>query len=259
MEIQKSKGIVLSSRQIGEADYSCTIFTKEFGKRDFIFKGLQKSKKRPQIVSEPGTTANIIYYFHDEKTSYIVNEYNIIKHNINIRNDLKKIYLLYFLLALIEKTTGYNDRNNSIYELTSAGVDNISKTNFTEHLSVFFSLHLLRLQGILPDFKKCKICDKINYNGFFIDTADFHPVCGRCAGSVKSKTVSFNKITKEYIFQSLNKKFGSIDHSSFGSTNLLTFLFSLTLFIENYYHVEIKPKGLLLAELSEKSSCVLQL
>ncbi len=250
MEIQKSTGLVLSSRHIGEADFFCTMYTKEFGKRDFVFKGLKKSRKRPQIISEPGTTANLVYYFHDNKISYIVNEYNIIKHNINIRNDLKTIYLLYYVLSLIEKTTGYNDKNKSIFELAAAGIDNIAGTDFPEHFSVFFALHLLKLHGILPDFTKCKICDKTGYTGFIIDTMDFHPVCSKCAGTIKNKTISFNKTVKEFIFQSLAKKFTSIDHSLYPSIHILDLLFAITLFIENYYHVEIKPKDLLIAELS---------
>ncbi len=251
MEIQKATGIVLSSRQFGESDYLCTVYTKEFGKRDFVFKGLQKSRRRPQIISEPGTIADVVYYFHDDKMSYIVNEYNIIKHNIGIRNDLRKIYLLYFVLALIEKTTGYNDRNKSLFELIAAGIDNIPGTEFYEHFSVFFSLHLLKLHGILPDFQKCKICSKIDYNGFHLDTLDFHPVCGKCVGTIKSKTVLFSKITREFIFQSMKNKFTSIDHSFFPSQNILDLLFSITLFIESYYHVEIKPKSLLMSELSQ--------
>jgi DNA repair protein RecO len=251
MEIQKSTGLVLSSRQTGEADFFCTMYTKEFGKRDFVFKGLQKSRKRSQIISEPGTTANLVYYFHDNKISYIVNEYNVIKHNINIRNNLKTIYLLYYVLALIEKTTGYNDKNKSVFELAAAGIDNIAGTGFPEHFSVFFALHLLKLHGILPDFSRCKICDKTGYHGFIIDTMDFHPVCSKCVGAIKTKTISLDKTAKEFIFQSLKKKFASIDHSLYPSNYILDLLFAITLFIENYYHVEIKPKQLLINELSK--------
>ncbi len=251
MEIQKSTGVVLSSRRIGEADFFCTMFTKEFGKRDFVFKGLRKSRKRPQIVSEPGTCANLIYYFHDDKISYIVNEYNVVKHNINIRNDLKSIYMLYYVLALIEKTTGYNDKNKSIFEFAEAGIDNIAGTDFPEHFSAFFALHLLRLHGILPDFGRCKICGRSQYRGFIIDTADFHPVCTECAGAIKSKTILLHKTAKEFIFQSIKNKFTSIDHSLYPSNYILDLLFAITLFIENYYHVDIKPMQLLINELSE--------
>ena len=248
MEIQKSTGVVLSSRQVGEADFFCTMFTKEFGKRDFVFKGLQKSKKRPQIVSEPGTTANLIYYFHDQKISYIVNEYNIIKHDINIRNNLKTIYLLYYVLSLIEKTTGYNDINKSVFELTAAGIDNIAGTEHPEHFSVFFALHLLRLHGILPDFNACKICGSPDNSAFLVDSFDFHSVCSNCAGTVKSKIFPLKRSAKNFINESLCKKFSAIDHSNYPSDCILDLLFAVTLFIENYYHVEIKPMQLLMNE-----------
>ncbi len=250
MEIQKATGIVLSSRRIGEADCLCTIYTKEFGKRDFIFKGLQKSKRRSRTISEPGTTASLVYYFRGHNKSYITTEYSVINHPGRIREDLKKIYLLYFLTALIEKTTGYDDKNKLLFDLAAAGIDNIQSSNFPGHLSVFFLLRLLKLHGILPDFHKCKICDSINCNGFFIDTLDFHPVCGRCISTIKNKTIPFDKIAKQYIHESLTSKFVSIDHSKFPSTNIINLLFSITLFIENYYHIEIKPKDLLITELS---------
>ncbi|MFH0976701.1 MAG: DNA repair protein RecO [Spirochaetota bacterium] len=249
MEIQKATGIILSSREFGEADYICTIFTKEFGKRDFVFKGLRKSRKRPQLVSEPGTTAKIIYYFHDDKLSYIVNEYQILNHNIDIRNNLKNIYLLYYMLALVEKTTGYNDRNVSIFNLAAAGIENISLNDFPEHFSVFFTLHLLKLHGILPDFQRCKLCGNAD-STLYIDTTDFHPVCGKCFGSCQGRTIHLKKNTKEYLLKSLACKFASIDHSLFKSEHIIDLLFAITLFIENYYHVEIKPKHLLINELS---------
>ena len=250
MEIQKSTGVVLSSRQIGEADFFCTMYTREFGKRDFVFKGLQKSRKRPQIVSEPGTTANLVYYFHDAKISYIVNEYNIIKHDINIRNNLKTIYLLYYVLSLIEKTTGYNDINKSIFELAAAGIDNIAGTEYHAHFSVFFALHLLRLHGILPDFNTCKLCGRTDHSAFMLDNMDFHAVCSSCAGTLKSKIFSLNKAAKAFINESLCKKFSLINHSNYPPDCVLDLLFAVTLFIENYYHVEIKPMHLLMNELA---------
>ena len=45
MEIQKCSGIVLSSTASGEADRIARIFTREYGKRNFIFKGLRKDRK----------------------------------------------------------------------------------------------------------------------------------------------------------------------------------------------------------------------
>jgi DNA repair protein RecO (recombination protein O) len=249
MEIQKTTGIVLSSKKTGESDYICPIFTRDFGKRDFVFKGLQKSRKRPQIVSESGTTVNIIYYYHESRNSFIVNDFQILKDTNDLRSDLKKIYLLYYLVNLIEKTTGYNDKNIPVYSLLAAGIDQISKEEHHGHLSVFFALHLMKLHGILPDFFRCKTCGGAE-SDFYLDTFDFHPVCSTCRESVRSKTIFLNRMIKKFIHESLSNKFTSINHSYYPSDNITNFLFSLTLFIENYYHIEIKSKDMLIRELS---------
>jgi recombinational DNA repair protein (RecF pathway) len=46
MEIVKSNGVVLSGAHSGESDSTARVFTGEHGKRNFIFKGLKKSRKR---------------------------------------------------------------------------------------------------------------------------------------------------------------------------------------------------------------------
>ncbi len=250
MSIQKARGIVLSSRITGEADHLCKIYTKEYGKREFIFKGLQKSKKRPQIISEPGIIADLLYYHHENRNSYIVNDYYIIKDTMQIRNDLKKIYSLYYLVNLIEKTTGFNDQNKSIFDLLANGISFISKAEFAEHLSAFFSIQLLRIQGILPEFQKCKICGQKIPNGFHIDLLDFHPVCRKCVNTIANKSGLFDRIIAEYIHNSLTEKFASIKHSDFPSESIINFLFCISIFFENYYHVRINAKDQLIAELS---------
>jgi DNA repair protein RecO len=109
MEIQKSTGVVLSTGLMGEADRSSRIFTKEYGKRGFIFKGLKKSRTRPQTVTEPGTIVNVVYYYSEKRDLYIVNEFSIFKHYSEIRKDLAKIYTLFFILEITEKTTALSD------------------------------------------------------------------------------------------------------------------------------------------------------
>ena len=130
MEIQKSTGIILSSRLFREADILSNILTKEYGKRKFIFKGLNKSKKRAQSAKEPGTILRIVYYFNESRDSYIVNEFDVKKYYFNIRENLEKIYNQYFILEVVEKTTGYNDTMQNVFNLLIAGIDTLSKTDY---------------------------------------------------------------------------------------------------------------------------------
>lgn len=250
MEIQKSTGIVLSSIQSGEADCFARVFTKEFGKRDFLLKGIKKSKKRPGVISEPGTIANLVYYFHEDRNSYIVNEFKIHTHYLNIRDNLSSILLLYYLLEIVEKTTAFNDTNKLIFNLLSSAIGIISKTEYKAHFAVSFILYLIKLHGILPDFTRCKKCGCPSSVKSAIDAADFHPVCADCQSTLNLKTVTFSCSTMDYLMTSLNIKFLAIDHSSFNGNDIQNLLFHLTLFIENYFHINIKSKNLFFSEIN---------
>jgi len=243
MEIQKTDGIILSSYLFGEADNYSRVYTREFGKRDFIFKGIKKSKKRSKLITELGTIANLIYYYNEKKNSYVVNEFTIHKHYLKIRNNLKKILHLSFILETVQNTCGYDDPNISLFNLLYRGIATLSSTEYIEHLTVFFTIHLLKIEGIIPDFSRCKNCNKSDYIEFIIDTSDFLPICSKCCSY--NSMIPLNRKMKEFIDIALYKKFLNFNHSKFNKKDLLNLLFYLSLFLENYFQIKIKSKALL--------------
>jgi len=243
MEIQKSTGIVLSSRVLGEADILCNILTKDSGKRKFIFKGLKKSKKRSLTATEPGSVTNIVYYFNETRDSFIAKEFNAEKHYFEIRKDLNRIYNLYFILETVEKTTGYNDTNNLIFDLLASGIDTLSRSSHPLNLSSFFLIHLLRLHGILPNIDKCEKCGSSSFSEFTFDVTNLGLLCSTCA---RSHRHLLNLEIMHFINDSLSKKYISIYHDKYNMHKIQDLLFYLSLFIEHYFNIEIKSKDFIL-------------
>ncbi len=134
MEIQKTTGIILSSRSAGEADVLCSILTREFGKRKFSFKGLKKSKRRSRSAADHGTILKLVYYYHENRDIHIVNEFHIDSDCTELRDDLNKIFHLCYLLEVTDKTTAFDDKNNYSFELLSAAIDTLKKTDFLTNL-----------------------------------------------------------------------------------------------------------------------------
>ena len=229
MEIQKATGVVLSSMQLAEADKLARVYTKEFGKRSFLFKGIRKSRKRPQIVTEPGTIVNLLYYFHSKRDLYIVTEVNEYKSYSAIRDDLERILHLYFILEITDKSSGYNDTNRTLFTMLAAGINTLSSTDHVNAMSLFFLIHLLMIHGIFHDFNRCKFCENSAFNEFRIDISDFRPVCSKCSGLAAANGTSFlfNKRHRDIISQYMNKKFTSVTHSGYTDEDLLNILFYL--------------------------------
>jgi DNA repair protein RecO len=242
MNIEKTAGIVLSSRTIGEADLLATILTENSGKRKFSFRGLKKSRKRPLSAGEPGTLLHLVYYYHDHRDIFTVNEFNILYQPAKIREDMERIFTLYFLLEVTEKTIGFDDDSRNIYKLLDSGVRTLNETGYVTHLSVFYILHLLRFLGIIPDFLSCKMCGNETFSQFILEISDLTPVCGACYnGSLDFLGVT----TREFITASLSTKYSDIALSRFDGKEMSKLLFNLVLFIENYYHITLKSKEFL--------------
>jgi len=245
MAIQKDIGIILSSKTYGEGDVFSRIFTKNFGKKDFIFKGIKKSKKRSSLGSEPGTIIEFIYY--DQKKSIpIINEFKVERVNLEIRKNYNQIFQLCFLLEIVEKTVGDHDPNEKIFNLLFYALSSLSQTEFKINFSLFFIIHLLKHHGILSPFERCKICDGQDYDNFFIDQHDFSPICQNCrTGDLGEKLFSVK--TKEFVQKSLSQKFINIDHGQYDQKTNKNFLNYISLFIENYFNIRIKSREMMLA------------
>lgn len=249
MEIQKSTGVVLSSFPGGEADRIVRIFTREYGKRSFVFKGIRKSRKRSTLVSEPGTVVDLVYYYHDNRDYQVAGEFQVRNHFYSIREDLGRIFHLYLVLETVEKITGFNDPNRQIFDLLTRGIETLSSSPYTVNVTLFFLIHLFRLNGILPDYSSCKVCGKKELHRFALDFHDCTPVCDACMKNSHTNTSSFfTSGTGEFLQRVAVKKFKDIDHSIFSKEELHHVLFSLCMFVENYFHILLKSKELLFSD-----------
>lgn len=248
VEIQKATGVVLYSKNYREADIICRVYTKEFGKRGFLIKGLKKSKTRSQAAAEPGAVISMVYYYREQREHQVLQEFKPYRHYAAFRENLDKFYTLCFMLEVVDKTTGFNDPNPGLYALLAAGIETLSATAHPVNLCLFFTLHLLRINGILPDLTRCRVCGGRDYREFAVDTREFLPVCADCLRPGDRRGRLLTVQSRVFVEQSLAKKFTTMDHGSFPAESTADMLFYVTLFIENYFHIRIRSKGMLFSE-----------
>jgi len=250
MEIQKCKGIILQSRESGEADTIATIFTGEYGKRTFIFKGLRKSKRRSRSAVEPGTALQLVYYHHENKPVTVAGEFTLLQDILQVRDNLEKILNVYFMLEMVDKTSASGDPAQAIYNLLYSALATMKTTTYPLHITLCFTLHLLHTLGILPDIDRCSFCGRVLSSSFRIHIDDFNTICHSCdrsnPASNRSNTIPLEVLG--FVNDSFCKKFSDISHEKYNESDLLHFLFSISLFVEHYFHTKIKSKSLLFSD-----------
>lgn len=247
MEIRKSQAIVLSSRATGEADRAIRAFTREHGKKFFIFKGLRKSKKRAMAASEPGTVLELVYYFHEGRDFHIVNEFTIKKQYTDLRDNLEKMIFMFFMLELVDKTTAAANPVPRLYDMLAAALEVHRETLMPAHLAAFFALHLLRTEGIINDYFACRLCGCDDMQKFAMDFQDFSFVCENCARR-QSMSPLLPRNVLNFIRLSASRKFSSMNLELVSRENILDLLFCLCLFVERYFNIELKTKSMVLSK-----------
>ncbi len=242
MSQERETGIVLSKKSSGEADNICSIYTKNSGKEKFIFKGLRKSTKRPRTASEPGSILDFIYYTGKTGGLNTVSEFDIITNYGSIRKSSEKIFALYFILELVDLTTGFSDANIKIFNLLSAGIETLSNTLFPKHFTIFFTIKYLLLQGVFPDTASCSWCGNSNSEKLVVENSGLRVACIDCT-DFKSAVIRSNGT--EFINQCVKQKLDKIDCQNFSEKEVLSVLTVLIEYINSYYGVKLKTGSMI--------------
>jgi DNA repair protein RecO (recombination protein O) len=234
MAILKSDSIILSVSQSGEGDIIAKALTSDSGKRIFVFKGLKKSKKRPQV--EPGLRVEIIYYYDPKKNTHTVKEFSIVSKIHTIRKDLDSIYHMMYMLESAEKTIANDEKIQGLFPLLSSGIETLGTDKKPELVSAFYTVRLLKILGILHDFRICISCGRA-LESFSISSKTNGPVCGRCSEPGQK---TFGQIEKEFILLSGSRKFRDIDIPQELNESIKELHMHLVSYLETYCGTHIK-------------------
>lgn len=153
-KLYKAEAIILSRRNIGEADRIITAFTKEYGKMRLIAKGIRKVKSRRAPHLEIFTQCALL--IHQGKTLDSISEVNPINVFENIRSDLTRVSLAYLYSELVSMLLPEHQEHRDIYELFVDGLTQLNSSSETgkHRESREFTLELLWRLGFLPRSKR---------------------------------------------------------------------------------------------------------
>ncbi|MEJ5362821.1 MAG: DNA repair protein RecO [Spirochaetota bacterium] len=241
MEIIKSEGIILKKIPIQEADVADIIYTQNHGKRTFIFKGIKKTRRRSQAAIEPGSIVHLVYYYNEQKAMFHVKEFSLLLDTVLIRDNYQAMITLFLLMEVVEKTTGHNDPNITIYRLLKGAIETLPKINAYTLLALSFIIHYLKLSGIMPDYLHCSVCHKEITDDLYLTEYQLSAYCNQCA---PNNAFVFTA-TAPLIYDILTKKFLNIETNTYNSLDIQKLLFHTLLFIDHYFNIHIKTKELL--------------
>lgn len=156
--IRKVEAIIISHRELGEADRIVKLFTLENGKLNSLAKGARKihSRKAPHL--EPFTHSILV--LARGQSFWIITQADTISNFPSIRADLSKTADASYIMELIDKVSLEGQPEQSLYRLALATLKRIDENEDTFNAIRFFEFRFLEAAGYRPELTNCVSCKK---------------------------------------------------------------------------------------------------
>ncbi|MDH5467109.1 MAG: DNA repair protein RecO [Candidatus Aminicenantes bacterium] len=201
MPREQTEAIILRTFNYGEQDKIVSFFSRDKGIIKGVAKGARKFGNRFGSSLEPLSLVKIYYYEKERKDLVTISGCDLIVSFFDIQNDPDTSFTLSYFAELIEEFSPTRAKDDTLYRLLLSILHALNKRGNLNFLSRYFEAWLLKLNGVLPDLRRCKKCRKpLTAFGWLSPKKD-GVFCDRCAPSkkeeIKPEVDSFVQWTKK--------------------------------------------------------------
>ena len=187
MPLDRSEAIVLRSFNVGDQDKIVVFFTRTRGILKGIAKGARKFGSRFGSTLEPLSLVNIYYYEKEIKDLVTISNCDLLESFFEIQKDLKTTFTLSYFAELVESFLLTRSNEDLLYRLLLSVLRARKEGIELSFLTRYFEAWLLRINGILPEFKKCNKCKKEITSQSWLSGKKDGVFCEECAPQKKEK------------------------------------------------------------------------
>lgn len=149
----KAQGVILSRRNYSEADKIVTFFSRQYGKLRVLAKGVRRINSRRASHIELFNYTRII--LHKGANFDIITEAEILQSFNQLKKDLKKIAVAYYLTELVDRLCPERQEHNDILSELIQSLASLNDPVFTDFNGLIdrFSVTILTNLGFMSDTK----------------------------------------------------------------------------------------------------------
>src|SRR5438034_1959122 len=159
MALVETEALVLRTYNLAEADKIVVCLSRASGLVRGVAKGCRRLKNRFGAALEPFTLINLNYYQKENQELVSIRQAEILRSNFNLLSDPVTLSGLAYMGDLVVDFSPPYQANDNLFRMVKACVE--AGSGFPEDLQAvlrYFEVWLLRLEGFLPDVKRCAEC-----------------------------------------------------------------------------------------------------
>jgi DNA repair protein RecO (recombination protein O) len=159
MSLSKTKGVVLRTIDIGEADRILEIFTDDLGKVRAVARGVRKIRSKLAGHLEPFTYVDLLLAKGRGDLPVIAGA-RTITHYQGIRTDLDRVAVASYLSELVGKLNADADVSRQVLSLVRAAFQALEGGYEPRLVADYYQWQAITLAGLRPDLYACVECGR---------------------------------------------------------------------------------------------------
>ena len=184
MGITEAEGIITREVKYGDSSRILTVLTAEYGKISVLAGGVRTNRSGLLSATQMFSHVSLQLFRGKEKGLFKINSGELLTSFGTLRNSLDKMAYASYFCEIANTVIQENAPDepqvrlllNTLYLLEN------DKLSFLQIKSVF-EFRTLALQGLLPDFSRCIVCDDASPSHFSLHRGG--ALCSSCAKKLK--------------------------------------------------------------------------
>jgi DNA repair protein RecO (recombination protein O) len=183
MAITETEALVLRSYNLAEADKIVVCLTRSSGLVRAVAKGSRRIKNRFGAALEPFTLINLTYYQKENQELASMSQAEIVKSHFNLFRDPDVLTGLAYIGDLVVEFSPPHQTNDKLFRMVNACLEAIAECPQDLQLILrYFEVWILRLEGFLPDLRRCAECRRsFGEEGGILLSRELGLLCPQCA------------------------------------------------------------------------------
>jgi DNA repair protein RecO (recombination protein O) len=181
MPLDQTEAIVLRSFNIGDQDKVVVFFSREKGLLRGVAKGARKFGNRFGSSLEPMSLVKAFYYEKERKDLVTISQADLIESLFEVQGDFQCACTLSYFAELVEEFFPSRAKEDVVFRLLCSVLQAIKAKGDLRILSRYFEAWFLKINGLLPDFRRCRKCRKRLASGGWLSSRMDGVYCDACA------------------------------------------------------------------------------
>jgi DNA repair protein RecO (recombination protein O) len=186
--LYKTEGVIVRTRNLGEADKIVTMYTSARGKIVAVARGARRTRNRLLGVTQVFTHGR--YLMFEGKSMDTLSQGEIIHSFQEIRDDLEKMAAAMYICELVDAFVEVEEANQETFDLISNTLRMI-ETGVVKFALRVFELKIMQQLGYEPQLQTCTHC-----GGSVAEQVMFSREGGAVCESCKHKAAPVHVISK---------------------------------------------------------------